>query len=223
MEEKEETISEMVEEMSRGQFDAAKKRKRFKSKVKWDGRVIMLSDEDSSDSDESNGNLKECTRPKAEEDSDTSEEESFNRNQQEDSLSSGDGQESSSVIPHSPARADSIMSTSEALQRLTNDAILDDEKSEWLIVKVPKALRAGHSLLTTLMVTLKMNSNGWRVLTLRNTQQSRICWKEDELNREKIEEGKDTQSVGVMKIWISRTRMERDWQQRNQNKLQRKG
>jgi hypothetical protein len=68
-----------------------------------------------------------------------SEDDESKQSEYKDSPLSEDGKGSSSVVPHSPARGDYIMSTSEALLRLTQEENLVEEESEWLIVKVPKA------------------------------------------------------------------------------------
>jgi hypothetical protein len=62
--EKEETLSGMFDEIGHGRFDVSKKRKRFKNKVKCDGRVIMENSNEESDSDESSRSVDKDSRPR---------------------------------------------------------------------------------------------------------------------------------------------------------------
>ncbi len=132
---KEETLSDMVEGMNERSFDVEKKRKRFKNKVKWDGRGIKESNDEDSDSDESSKDVGWDSRSNEDKEPSLIVDDESGQSEDGDLTSSEEDEGSPSAIPHSPARGDCIMSTSEALRRLTNDAIMDDGESEWLIVE----------------------------------------------------------------------------------------
>ncbi len=126
--------------MSERSFEVVKKRRKFKNKVKWDGREIKESNDEDSDSDESSKGVGRDSRPNEDKEPSLIEDDESGRSDDEDLPSSEEDEGSSSAIPHSPARGDCIMSTSEALQRLTQDAFRKEDESMWLIIKVPKAL-----------------------------------------------------------------------------------
>ncbi len=81
-----------------------------------------------------------------------------------------------SVVPHSPARGECIMSTASVLQKLTEfDTCGEDSESEWLIIKVPKQMKNKSFLVDYCDGMRRTNSNGSKVLTYRNIPPSKIC------------------------------------------------
>ncbi len=112
------------------------------------------------------------------------------------------------------------MSTSEALQRLTNDAIMDDGESEWLIVKVPKALK-GRSFLVDYVDGDTEDEFKW----LEGPHSQKHTTIADLLDRRRSQSRKDRRRQGHTEYRCDEDldltlEMERDWQQRNQNKPQ---
>ena len=114
------------------------------------------------------------------------------------------------------------MSTSEALQRLTNDAILDDGESEWLIVKVPKTLK-GRSFLVDYVDGDTEDEFKW----LEGPHSQEDTTIADLLDRRRSLSRKDRRRQGHTEYRCDEDldlkdplEMERDLQQRNQNKPQ---
>jgi hypothetical protein len=110
------TVSELFAQINNGTFDPTKRKRKSSVDLNPYDRIVE--------------------RPKSNTETDSED-------------SSGDDEsgvhlnelESSSVVPHSPARGECIMSTAEALLRLTQHDKEDDGESEWLIIKVPKKIK----------------------------------------------------------------------------------
>ena len=106
---KEETISDIFEEISQGHFNANKKRRRFEYERKpWKGHVEMAAYVEDDEEDVDSTHVEE------------------------------EHVAGSSVVEPSPTRRDCVMGTSEALNKLTRDNDENEEEAEWLIIKATK-------------------------------------------------------------------------------------